>query len=79
MRAYLLATVLIFLLLLAWIGVQGLYRRFAQRHPQLGPYREDVCCGCASGCAGSCGGATHHHEPRAPCAGMLNSQGFTRP
>lgn len=57
MRTYLLATVVIFLMLLAWVGVQGIYRRFARRHPQLGPYREDAGGGCASGCAGSCGDA----------------------
>lgn len=75
MRTYLLASALIFVILLAWVGVQGVYRRFARRHPRLGPYREDAC----GGCTGSCGDAGHLSEARAPHAGMLNSREFTRP
>lgn len=53
MGTYLVASGLIFALLLAGIAVDRLYRRFAARHPQLGPFRKnDGSCGC---CAGKCG------------------------
>jgi hypothetical protein len=49
MLHYLLASLLILLLLLGWIGTQMLARRFAHRHPEFGPAREE-----GSGCGG-CG------------------------
>lgn len=53
MTIYLLTIGLIFALLLAGIAVDRLYRRFAARHPQLGPFRKnDGSCGC---CASKCG------------------------
>ncbi len=56
MMKYLVAIGLIFAILAGGILVQGLYRRFAQRHPELGPFREDKGCGsctAGSGCSGS--------------------------
>jgi hypothetical protein len=50
---YLLTVGLIFSLALAGIGVDRAYRRFAARHPQLGPFRDTSKCGCCSG-HGSC-------------------------
>lgn len=38
---FLIATLLIFGLLAAWIGVQHWARSFAERHPEFGPARED--------------------------------------
>ncbi|MEZ5613944.1 MAG: hypothetical protein R3E35_01865 [Rhodocyclaceae bacterium] len=50
MATYLLTIGLIFVLLAAVILVQGVYRRFAQRHPELGPFREEKGCGsCSAG------------------------------
>jgi len=49
MLRYLLVPLIILLLLLGWIGIQGLARRFAHRHPEFGPAREE-----GSGCGG-CG------------------------
>ena len=54
MGTYLLTMALIFGLLLGGILVERLYRAFAARHPDLGPWREATGCGaCAagSGCA----------------------------
>lgn len=52
MNTYLVTIILIFALMLGGIGVDRLYRRFAARHPQLGPFRKsDGGCGC---CAGKC-------------------------
>lgn len=52
MGAYLAACGAIFALLLGGIMVDRLYRRFAARNPQLGPFRKsDGSCGC---CAGKC-------------------------
>ncbi len=38
----------IFGVMVGWLYVQELYRRFARRHPELGPYRGE------GGCGGSC-------------------------
>jgi hypothetical protein len=51
MNTYLVTIGLIFALMLFGIGIERLYRRFAARHPQLGPYRNSDGCGC---CKGSC-------------------------
>ncbi len=56
MATYLITIGLIFALLAGGILVQKLYRRFAQRHPELGPFREDKACGSCS--AGSGCGST---------------------
>jgi hypothetical protein len=64
MATYLLAIGLIFALLAGGILVQGLYRRFARRHPELGPFREDKA-GCGACSAGSgCGTAACPPSPR---------------
>lgn len=56
MSLYLLTIALIFAIMLAGIAVDRLYRSFAARHPQLGPFRksEGGCGSCAggSGCNG---------------------------
>jgi len=57
MTTYLVAIVLIFALLAGGIVVQNLYRRFAARHPELGPFREEKGCGncsAGSGCTTAC-------------------------
>ena len=52
---YVLAVAIIMLLMMGWVAVQHLYRLFAAKHPELGPYRDDVACGGGCGCgAGSC-------------------------
>ncbi len=52
MGTYLLVIGLIFLILLAGITVDRLYRLFAAKHPQLGPFRKP-----GGGC-GSCSGGS---------------------
>ncbi|MFN6960721.1 MAG: hypothetical protein ACK4N6_00635 [Rhodocyclaceae bacterium] len=50
MTTYLVTILLVFALMLTGIAVDRLYRRFAARHPQLGPYRNgEGSCGCCSG------------------------------
>ncbi len=49
MLKFVVAPLVILTVLLGWIGVQQLYRRFALRHPEYGPYRDDDT-GCGSGC-----------------------------
>lgn len=44
----LLVMVALFALLVGWVAVQALARRYATRHPETGPYRE-------AGCSHSCG------------------------
>jgi len=54
------AAVIIALALGGWLLVQAAARRFAARHPEFGPAREDGAGGCG-GCAdrGTCG---RHHD-----------------
>ena len=44
------AVIAIFTLLLGWLVVQSLARLFANKHPELGPAREE-----GQGCGTSCG------------------------
>jgi len=55
MLDYLLATGLILLLLVGWILVQQGARKFAARHPEFGPAKEE-----GSGCGKSCS-CSHGH------------------
>ena len=49
MADYFLAMLVISVALAGWLGVQHLARRFAERHPEFGPAREE-----GSGCGSSC-------------------------
>lgn len=56
MATYLVTVAIIFSIMLGGIAVERLYRRFAARNPQLGPFRDNSQCGsCAagSGCSDS--------------------------
>jgi len=55
MVEYLLAMLVILVVLSAWVGVQHLARRFAARHPELGPSRGAMGCGTGCGCHGDAG------------------------
>ena len=48
MVEFVLTSVVIFAVMVGWLYVQDLYRRFAQRYPELGPFRRQ------GGCDGSC-------------------------
>ena len=50
MLRYLIPAAIILVLLLGWILVQHLARRYAARHPEFGPAREE-----GLGCDGGCG------------------------
>jgi hypothetical protein len=57
MSKYFVTIGLLFALLAGGILVQALYRRFAARHPELGPFREEKGCGscsAGSGCGATC-------------------------
>ncbi|HNA29889.1 MAG TPA: hypothetical protein PK437_07505 [Thiobacillaceae bacterium] len=63
MTTYLVTIGLILAILLFGIAVQRAYERFAQRHPELGPFRETGkgcgSCSAGSGCSGgSCDSST---------------------
>lgn len=53
MIKYIFAIGVILILLFGWVSVQTVYRRFAVKYPELGPYRNDMegCgnCGCGGG------------------------------
>lgn len=50
MTTYLVTVGLIFTIMLAGIAVERLYRGFAARNPQLGPFRDTSKCGsCSAG------------------------------
>jgi hypothetical protein len=48
MAEFVLTSVVIFAVMVGWLYVQDLYRRFAESHPELGPFRKE------GGCDGSC-------------------------
>lgn len=52
MDTYLVTIALIFVVMLLGIGIDRLYRAFAARHPDLGPFRkpEGGCGSCGGGC-----------------------------
>ena len=52
MSVYIVTIVLIFAVMLFGILVDRLYRAFAARHPQLGPFRKSEGCGSCSGGSG---------------------------
>lgn len=58
MTTYIVTVGLIFGIMIAGIGVERAYRRFAVRNPQLGPFRKSDCGGC------SCHGASCDTLPR---------------
>ncbi|ANB02099.1 hypothetical protein [Ectothiorhodospira sp. BSL-9] len=57
MLQYLTAFLIIFALFTAWVLVQHAARRFAQRHPEFGPAKEE-----GGGCASGCGGCASAHS-----------------
>lgn len=52
MSLYLITIALIFSLALGGILIDRIYRRFAARNPQLGPFRDPGHCGCCKGGSG---------------------------
>lgn len=49
---YLVTISVIFIVMLAGIAVERLYRRFAAHNPQLGPFRDNSKCGSCAGGSG---------------------------
>ena len=49
----------ILLVLLGWVAVEQLARRFARNHPEFGPYVERA--GCGGNCKCSGGGSCQNH------------------
>ena len=62
MKTLLLTVGLIFGLMLVGITVERLYRAFAARNPQLGPFRKPDGCGCCASKAG-CVSSTAGEKP----------------
>ena len=61
---YLLTVLIMLGLVFAWVAVQTAARRYAARHPEFGPAREEgeeSCGGCGNSCSGHCAGSAHHH------------------
>jgi hypothetical protein len=50
MATYLAAIAVFFVLMAAMILVERGYRRFAERHPECGPFRKEGGCGSCKGC-----------------------------
>ncbi|OHC67832.1 MAG: hypothetical protein A3H93_16535 [Rhodocyclales bacterium RIFCSPLOWO2_02_FULL_63_24] len=67
MTTYLVTIGLIFGIMLGGILVERVYRGFAARNPQLGPYRDTSKCGCCSAGSG-CSDASCDAERAAPGA-----------
>ncbi len=59
---YLVAIAVMLGLVFVWLAVQTAARRFAARHPEFGPAREEgeeSCGGCSSSCGGHCERGAH--------------------
>ena len=55
MVEFVLASAVIFVVMVAWLYVQDLYHRFARHHPELGPFRSEGSCDGSCSCRhGSC-------------------------
>lgn len=68
MVKFVLTSAVIFVVMVAWLYVQEVYRRFARHHPQLGPFRSEAICQGSCGChQDSCAGPTVPARP--PSAG----------
>ncbi|MDP2822514.1 MAG: hypothetical protein Q8O52_07520 [Sulfuritalea sp.] len=52
MGTYLVTIAIIFAIMLGGIAVERLYRGFAAKNPQLGPFRDNSKCGCCSAGSG---------------------------
>ena len=52
MESYLTTVALIFAVMSGGILVDRMYRQFAARNPQLGPFRDNSKCGCCSAGSG---------------------------
>lgn len=65
MLRFLVAAAIIFVVLVGWLYVEELYRRFTRANPDLGPFRPGGA-GCGSSCgscnAGSCGAPEQHSQ-----------------
>ena len=57
MTTYLVTIGILFCLLAGTILVERLYRRFAARNPQLGPFRSHDGCSCCKNSCSSAGGS----------------------
>lgn len=63
MLRFLIASATILVVLVGWLYVEELYRRFTRANPELGPFRPDGsecgggCCSCSGG---SCAKPRHH-------------------
>ncbi|MDP1527540.1 MAG: hypothetical protein Q8M20_17175 [Rhodocyclaceae bacterium] len=60
MGTYLATIAFIFALMIGGIAVERLYRRFAARNPQLGPFRSPDGCGCCANKKSGCGDSGCH-------------------
>jgi hypothetical protein len=59
MLVYAVTVCIFFVMLLTYVLVERIYRRYAQQHPERGPFRSQDGCGCCKGCedpnASKCG------------------------
>jgi hypothetical protein len=65
MLRFLVAAAIILVVLVGWLYVEELYRRFARANPELGPFRSgDAGCSgrCGSCNGGSCGVPEQHSQ-----------------
>jgi len=55
MLVYAVTVCIFFAMLVTYVLVERIYRRYAAQHPERGPFRSQDGCGCCKGCDdGSC-------------------------
>jgi hypothetical protein len=50
MLVYAVTVCIFFAMLVTYVLVERVYRRYATQHPELGPFRSESGCGCCKGC-----------------------------
>lgn len=79
MYEFILTSAVIFAVLVAWQYVEYRYRRFANDHPTLGPFRPEPGCGEGCGCSqGSCSAPTDNQSTTVSLALPRSSQRINR-
>lgn len=64
MLRFFVASATILVVLVGWLYVQELYRRFTRANPELGPFRSEEASGCGGGCCSCANGSctTRQHD-----------------
>jgi hypothetical protein len=76
MVEFVLTSAVIFAVMVGWLYVQDLYRRFARQNPELGPFRKEGGCDGSCSCQqGSCPTAQPNRQDRVIALDLMTPAG----